>query len=543
MTQQKRTGLFLGVLLFAGVCNMFTRTKIPFLNTLMFCLNFLLCAGLLLYWMQSVRARLLPTKARGYIVAAVVLMLGYLILRIFKYRIVTDAVIPARYAVYAYWMPQLLIPALFCMTCIRVRRGDQERGDEALLLIPACLLALLVLTNDLYRLVYRPAVELTRFRVATGSYSLGPGFYLLYVWMVLASACGIILLLREAGRRVVRAVFSLLDMILLWLVLVLLCILVFERRNLPCPFHVPEIHIFCMLGFIELCIRNRLIPSNENYAGFFSLLDLPVLITDRALTPVYASSLPVEATREQLTASLSAPVALNGDKRLSGMELRAGYAFWVEDESALHRERRRLAEAAELLSEENDLIAVENRLKEKQAQLEAQNRVYDRIAAALYPTQARVEALLAAAAPGTEDFQSALALCCVLNAYSKRKSNLLLLSEETLPKRNRELFLALQESASALKYCGVKAAAVGGEYSALPLSAVHALYDAFEAVLETWLPHMKRMTVSLTDDGLRLATETEGEPPLPETVLPVERRWDEGYSFLHIRARTGDGAV
>ena len=47
MTQQKRTGLFLGVLLFAGVCNMFTRTKIPFLNTLMFCLNFLLCAGLL----------------------------------------------------------------------------------------------------------------------------------------------------------------------------------------------------------------------------------------------------------------------------------------------------------------------------------------------------------------------------------------------------------------------------------------------------------------------------------------------------------------
>ena len=54
---------------------------------------------------------------------------------------------------------------------------------------------------------------------------------------------------------------------------------------------------------------------------------------------------------------------------------------------------------------------------------------------------------------------------------------------------------------------------------------------------------MKRMTVSLTDDGLRLAAETEGEPPLPETVLPVERRWDEGYTVLHIRARTGDGAV
>ena len=127
----------------------------------------------------------------------------------------------------------------------------------------------------------------------------------------------------------------------------------------------------------------------------------------------------------------------------------------------------------------------------------------------------------------------------MLNAYSKRKSNLLLLSEETLPKRNRELFLALQESASSLKYCGVKAAAVGEEYSAFPLSAVHALYDAFEAVLESWLPHMKRMTVSLAGDGLRLAAETAGEPPLPETALPVERRSDEGYTFLRILAGTG----
>ncbi len=543
MTQRKRTGLFLGVLGLAGVCNLFTRTSVLFLNTLMFCLNFLLCAGLLLYWMQSVRARLLPTKARTFIVAAVALMLGYLILRVFKYRIVTDAVLPARYAVYAYWTPQLLIPALFCMTCVRVRRGERERGRETLLLIPACLLALLVLTNDLHRLVYRPAVELAVFRVANGTYTLGPGFYLFYAWMVLASACGIILLLREAGRRVVRAVLSLLGMILLWLSLVLLCILVFERRGLPCPYHVPEIHIFCMLGFIELCIRNRLIPSNENYAGFFSLLDLPVLITDRDLTPVYASALPVEATKERLRAALSTPVPLGEDELLFGMALRAGCAFWVEDESALNRERRRLAEAVELLSEENELIAVENELKEKRAQLEAQNRVYDRIAAALLPKQRRVEALLKASAPGTAGFQRALASCCVLNAYSKRKSNLLLLAGETLPKRNRELFLALQESASYLKYCGVEAAALGEEYSALPLSAVHELYDTFEAVLEAWLPHMKRMTVSLTEDGLRLAAETEGEPPLPETPLPVERRREDGCTFLRIRARTGGDAA
>ena len=74
---------------------------------------------------------------------------------------------------------------------------------------------------------------------------------------------------------------------------------------------------------------------------------------------------------------------LDEDTRLSGMKIRPGYAFWTEDESELHRENRRLAQANELLSEENDLIAVENELKAKKARLDAQNRVYEQIAAAL----------------------------------------------------------------------------------------------------------------------------------------------------------------
>ena len=82
------------------------------------------------------------------------------------------------------------------------------------------------------------------------------------------------------------------------------------------------------------------------------------------------------------------------DIRLSGMEIRAGYAFWTEDESELHRENRRLEAANEILSEENSLIRAENELKEKKARLDAQNRVYDRIAAELFPRQKRIESLL-----------------------------------------------------------------------------------------------------------------------------------------------------
>ena len=296
-----------------------------------------------------------------------------------------------------------------------------------------------------------------------------------------------------------------------------------------------------MLSSFEVCIRNRFIPYNENYTGFFSHLGLPVQITDERFSAVYETDLPIPATPGQLSAAVQSPVYLDEDTRLLGMKIRPGYAFWTEDERELHREGRRLAAANELLSQENDLIAVENELKARKAHLDAQTQVYDRIAAALYPKQKRIEALLEATSPEAEDFPAVLAECCVLNAYCKRKSNLMPLSEESLPHPNRELFLALQESARFLKCCGIDAAATGEEYSGLPLDSIHALYDSFEALIEAFLPFMHRMTVSLSPLGVRLAVEADRSPVLPETALRLEHSERDGCFFLTIRAEGGTG--
>ena len=535
--QMKMTWLFIGFLLLGGVCSLLTRTDNLFFNTLMFSANFLIYGGLLLYWVQSVRTRLLPTKARSYIMTAAVMMVLYLALRAFKYRIAGSDVILSRYAVYAYWIPQVIIPTLFLMTCVRIRRGENEKGrfNEQLLLIPALVLAITVMTNDLHGLVYLPKVDLSEFAVRTGTYSLGVVFYLMYVWIALTAGAGFVFLFRETRKNPVRFTVTLIVMIAMWVTMILLRILVFDRYNIPGMYQVPEVHIFFMLGVMEVCIRHRLIPYNENYTGFFSQLDLPVLITDTALDPVYQTSVPIDALDEQLSASLASPLYLDADTRLSGMGIRAGYAFWTEDESELHKENRRLESANEILSEENDLIAVENQLKEKRAHLDAQDQVYDRIARALYPKQKRIETLLKDKETESEEFRRALAECCVLNAYSKRKSNLLLMSEDTLPQSNRELFLALQESARFLNCCGIEAAAVGEEYSTLPLSVIHDLYDTFEEVIEAYLPYMKRMTVSLYGNGVRLAVEATRAPALPRTRLPVERKDSDENIFLTIR--------
>lgn len=604
--QKTKTLLFIGFLLLAGVCNLLTRTSELFFNTLMFCMNFLIYMGLLLYWMLSVRARLLPTRARNYVFAAAGLMLFYLTLRVFKYRVAGLVPAPSRYAVYGYWIPLVLVPTLFLMTCICIHGGWRERKisanarsaksgkstrkgslanaaaertergglrrKEYLLLIPAFALCLLAMTNDLHGLVYRMKIDLSLFAVNTGTYTIGIGFYLLYAWMLLATFAGLFLLFRVTRKSPVRTTLAVIGVIIVWAGLIMLRLLIFDRYNIPGMYQVPEIHIFCMLGIMEICIRKRLIAYNENYVGFFAQLDISMAVTDRELVPVYTTAVPVLATKNEREQSLKAPLYIKEETRLSGMPISAGFAFWEEDETELNRERRRLASANELLSEENELIAVENQLREKKAHLDAQLQVYDRIARELYPKQKMIEALLAEVDPKTPEFPRALAKCCVLNAYSKRKSNLLLLNEETLPESNRELFLSLQETARFLRCCGVEAAAIGEEYSDIPLAQVHDLYDTFETVVETYLPYLKSMTVSLMTGGIRLAMEmksisemtdsanaastgaaeamdsrnlpkSEMLPVLPATKLPVKCMESDELTFVTIYKDPAGGRV
>ena len=76
--QNKYTCVFIALLLLAGIAYLFTRTQIAFVDTFMFSANFMIYIALLISWLYSVRDRLLPTKARSYITASVVLMATYL---------------------------------------------------------------------------------------------------------------------------------------------------------------------------------------------------------------------------------------------------------------------------------------------------------------------------------------------------------------------------------------------------------------------------------------------------------------------------------
>ncbi len=236
---------------------------------------------------------------------------------------------------------------------------------------------------------------------------------------------------------------------------------------------------------------------------------------------------------------MTTPAALTPDMKLYGKELRAGYAFWAEDESAVHKAQERLLEATEIIEQENSLISAETEQKEKEAYLQSRHRIYHEIAEKLYPCQKRITRILNETVPGADDFRDRIAMVSVLNAYVKRKTNLLLLAEEKEMLGIQELFLSLRESAGYLTLAGLAATAGDAESKEYPADLVVGLYDAFEILAEQLIGKAPSLMVSWNGHGLRLAAQAEMIPDKKEISLPVRFRKSEDILYMDIL--TGEG--
>lgn len=555
MESKKNHLLFIGLLLLAGVLHVVedwlhnvTQPNYA-LVTLCFCLVFAIYAALLLVWIRSVHSRLLPIRPRTYLIVMALLMLLYLSLRVYRYRVAVSAA-ALRLTWYAFYLPMTTIPALFWMVCVRIGRGETRKGwDERLLLIPAAFLSALILTNDLHHLVFVPKPGIETLIGTSGTYRYRLPFYLTYAWMILAVVAGLLLLIHTCGRRKhKRTIVLFVGILLLWFALIELHSLKRIIAFIP-PYESPEIHVFSMLAICEICIQKRLIPHNANYAGFFSELPMPVLITDLELRASYRSAARIHAKRSQLAAALESPFQLTSDQKLYGKRISGGYAFWIEDEGAVRKANEALAEANELLEGENTLIEYENRQKEQNAFLRSRHHIYHEIAEKMYPWQKRIEGLLRETNSESPSFRSDVARVSVLNAFVKRKTNLLLtVSErETLPLR--ELLLAVSESGRYLSYAGLKTSVDESAFleerkpetgeEQLPSGTIVALYDAFEILAERLLGCASLLMVSYSNGDLRLSSNPAAGIEIADTPLPVLSEEHEGILYLTVRAREG----
>lgn len=258
--QKKRTCVFVAVLAMAGVLHLFEIKGSLFQQTVFFCLVSSIYLGLLFFWALSVSRRLLPSRSRSYVLIAAGLMVFYILVRAFKYRIAAGQNTMMRIAWYHYYIPLLMIPTLFLMSCLRFYRSKEDgHFDERWIMLPAVMITAGILTNDLHRLAFLPLIPIKSLNGETGTYSYGILYYTACAWMCFTVAAGVFSLMksfhrfREWKRGLIPPLFlagiPLLMLVRAWM----------ERAGIHPLYNEPEIHVFCLLGCFESMIRSLML--------------------------------------------------------------------------------------------------------------------------------------------------------------------------------------------------------------------------------------------------------------------------------------------
>lgn len=490
------------------------------------------CYGaILIVWAMTAQRRILQKSIRRDLVLGAMLLVLLFFLRVCRYELADLFPKAGRLLWYAYYIPFTATPLCSLCAALAVGRGEEKRPALAWLWAVCALLAAAAMTNDIHGL-------LLRFSADGRLSGYGPIYHIVVAWgSVLTLASFIVLIHRcrlSQSRRlwfVPLGAAAIGAALLIWYYAAGGSPTLFGRKL----FHLHEAYAMPFILFWEACIQIGLIPSNTDYRELFLVSRLNAALLDRDGNIVLCAADYAAQTDDVDHIRRRNPIA-------------GGYIEWTEDISAIHRLNEDIADAAETIEQENELIREENLILAENAQIAEQNRLYDKLAKNVRGQLLAIDAALTDPPDDEAAFCARLIRATVLGAYVKRRANLELLSDRASTLSSGELYYAVRESFEYLALAGVDCEARQTRERQLPARLVLAAYDLFEAVLEAAMPTLGAfyallgaedgfsVTLSLDDDTLPLDEDAWRDTLSPlGAALSVAREDDTAVIRLFMR--------
>ena len=522
-------------------------TKSSFVEQLANFLRIFLYLSLFAVWGTSAHRRVLQPQVRRMLALVAGLMIGWLVVREFRWHLVLDPA-AGRWLWYAYYIPILCIPLIAFFVSLSLGRGEDYRlpGWTLSFLFPTLLLIAAALTNDLHGRLFLFPADAAQTEL---DYRYGALYYVMTAWGVFCTLAAFFTMLRKC-----RSPGKFLWTPLLPFAAALLYLVLYAARVPFVTGALGDLTVFDCLAFtafFESCIQCGLIPSNSRYSDLFRASeDLSVQITDRNYAVRYASRGAEQLSKEEMLRAETAPVLLQDGKRLHNLPVNGGHALWTEDLSELLEKRETLESIREQLSDRSELTRLEFAQKKEHASVEEQNRLYDLMR---QKTQSQIDRvrMLAAEYEKTEDpseKRRILARIVVLGSYIKRRRDFVLTRADAPLSDGSMLTGAFAESFRALSMLGVSGAYyVNLKDAPFSRDALTLAYDFFECAMEAALDTAKHLNVrvSAVNGTPRCSVETDGAPDpamLTERYPTMRTERDEDGCTLLLPLTGGEPA-
>lgn len=487
----------------------------------------LLHIGLITAWGFSLYRRVVQKQARHYLCGIVALMTLWLNFKVLKYYICTDIDI-SRYLWYLYYLPLIGISLYMLFASLFVGKTEDYKlkWQVKLLYIPAALLFLMIMTNDLHEFAFSFPQRV----FSPDNYRHGIGYFLVFGWFALCTLASFYVM--YSGGKIKRKPRAYAPLIVA-LVLTIFYIITYMVENPVTKFLAGDLSSACSLLFaavLECCIYCGLLPTNTRYDEMFEAsVGSSAQIVDENFDVRYASVSAEPLPVEQIKQALNAPVALSEGKLLHTAPIGGGYTVWTEDISELIHLRRELTETKEELEERTAMLRHEYVLEKDRKVTAEQNRLYDLLTASTQKQIDRIARLMKEyeLAEGDEEKGNAiLSKIAVLGGYVKRKKHLTLSVQNGFDIPEGELKNAIEESVRYLKAMGARCVVfVDTQRDFLPGEIASAAYDFFEDAVEAALCSITSCAVSVcVVDGVLRIRVTVG---CREDLRPLGKEWPD----------------
>lgn len=510
-------------------------------------IDVIIFSGLIIGWGVSVAYRIVQKNIRICLVISAALMLLWMALRAIKYNSPADINTYGRYLWYSYYIAMVFLPLMMFFAMLNIGKPENTNNRKYLLIIPAAVLVLLVMTNDFHQLAF---VFEPDFHNWNKQYSYGPVYYVIAVWIFILVLSSIVLSINRCRISATRKK--------LWIpiVIILVAIIYTLWNNLNHGYsglriyNVPEVFCFASIALWESLIQIGLVPSNTGYGDFFNASNLNTLIFDNEGNVKYRSKNATNVSKDVVLQNGNS-VVIDENIILKKHNIKGGKAVWTEDISAINRINRELSEVKEQISEYNVILKSEAELKKRRAAVTEQNKLYDSITEFIRPQLCDLENILKNIENNRGDISVNYAGACVVNVYIKRISNLLIMAKSRKMLNAFELENSIRELAEYISVYGISCSFfsnVSGEISAEKTIALFKFIGIFiRHIMNCTDALLFNLKVNERFIDLKINCDSKNEMKIPDDLLDdiiklggnVTTEYDADTLFVFVRMQSG----
>ena len=437
---------------------------------------------LLFGWQYTITTKIMQKSMRGHLTAQNIVSILYLTV-----RFVQDAFLYVnspwmRFTGYFINIAAVFIPLFGFYSAFYLGKPEDYQISKKwyLLLIPACFLSMLALTNDLHHFFYYIVPEEPQPNLYFHPYI---GTYIIYLWGLWMIGHQVYVIYQRNGTTKSDPLYQKLipfyEPILLFLFSIPYAATAYVVR-----FELVEYSaglIFILVLCWQLYILTGLILVNTQYEEVFRRSTVAMQILSPNDERIAVSENAAEITPAMLEAlKQNQHFSVTEDVIMHLHQIPGGYMIWQTDLSQINHAFRELQRLNAELEEEQDLLAQEIRIQSDEASVQARNDIYDSLSTEVAGQLASLTTLLSKESLSTDDWNR----ICLIGTYIKRFCNLQLTYQEQKTIPMGDLAISLQDVAKCMKKLGIRTSLDFCPTSNLEPELILFIMKALEEILE-----------------------------------------------------------